>query len=130
MKIFLIIFALALFASSCGFRKYVWFISLGYGAAIALIGVGLLFIFSSELTLVTVLQCVLLIVYGCRLSGISEIQIFDSDHDSIYPTLLSKRSQMAGGIMKKNQVIKFFRLKLHLSPRYNLISSQKGGFNF
>lgn len=69
MKIFLIIFALALFASSCGFRKYVWFISLGYGAAIALIGVGLLFIFSSELTLVTVLQCVLLIVYGCRLSG-------------------------------------------------------------
>ncbi|MGN0269377.1 MAG: DUF1295 domain-containing protein [Candidatus Weimeria sp.] len=53
MKIFLIIFALALFASSCGFRKYVWFISLGYGAAIALIGVGLLFIFSSELTLET-----------------------------------------------------------------------------
>lgn len=37
---------------------------------------------------------------------------------------------MAGGIMKKNQVIKFFRLKLHLSPRYNLISSQKDGFNF
>ena len=60
MKIFLIIFALALIASSCGFRKYVWFISLGYGAAIALIGVGLLFIFPSELTLVTTLQCVLL----------------------------------------------------------------------
>ena len=69
MKIFLIIFVLALIASSCGFRKYVWFISLGYGAAIALIGVGLLFIFPSELTLVTTLQCVLLIIYGCRLSG-------------------------------------------------------------
>lgn len=42
MKTFLIIFVLAMIASSCGFRKYVWFISLGYGAAVALIGAGLL----------------------------------------------------------------------------------------
>ncbi len=69
MKALLIILVLALIASSCGFRKYVWFISLGYGAAIALIGAGLLVIFSKNLTLVTILQCVLLIVYGGRLSG-------------------------------------------------------------
>ena len=69
MKTFLIILALALIASSCGFRKYVWFISLGYGAAVALIGAGLLFLFSHTLTAGTVLQCVLFIVYGCRLSG-------------------------------------------------------------
>ena len=50
MQSFLILLALALIASSCGFRKYVWFISIGYGAAIALIGVGLLAIFGGSLT--------------------------------------------------------------------------------
>lgn len=69
MKTFLIILLLALIASSCGFRKYVWFISLGYGAAVALIGIGLLFLFPQDLTLGTALECVLFIVYGCRLSG-------------------------------------------------------------
>lgn len=69
MKIILIVLLLALIASSCGFREYVWFISIGYGAAIALIGVGLLFIFSHSLTLGSILECVLLIAYGCRLSG-------------------------------------------------------------
>lgn len=69
MQSFLILLALALIASSCGFRKYVWFISIGYGAAIALIGVGLLAIFGGSLTVGTALQCVLLVVYGCRLTG-------------------------------------------------------------
>ena len=69
MQSFLILLALALIASSCGFRKYVWFISIGYGAAIALIGVGLLAIFGGSLTVGTALQCVLLVVYGCRLAG-------------------------------------------------------------
>lgn len=69
MKVFFILLILALLASSCGFRKYVWFISLGYGAAVALIGAGLLFLYSDSLTAGTLLQCVLFIVYGCRLSG-------------------------------------------------------------
>lgn len=69
MKTFLIILVLALIASSCGFRKYVWFISLGYGAAVALLGAGLLVIFNEALTVGTALECVLFITYGCRLSG-------------------------------------------------------------
>ena len=69
MKAFLILLILALLASACGFRKYVWFISLGYGAAVALIGAGLLVLFRNSLSVGTVLQCVLLAVYGCRLSG-------------------------------------------------------------
>jgi steroid 5-alpha reductase family enzyme len=69
MQSFLILLVLALVASSCGFRKYVWFISIGYGAAIALIGVGLLAIFGGSLTVGPALQCVLLVVYGCRLAG-------------------------------------------------------------
>ena len=50
MKYFLILLVLALIASSCGFYKYVWFISIGYGAAVALIGAGLLVLFSGNLT--------------------------------------------------------------------------------
>lgn len=69
MSNFLLLLALALVASSCGFHKYVWFISIGYGAAVALIGVGLLVLFGGSLTVGTALQCALLIVYGCRLSG-------------------------------------------------------------
>lgn len=69
MRSFLILLALALVASSCGFRKYVWFISIGYGAAIGLIGVGLLALFRDSLTVGTALQCALLVVYGCRLAG-------------------------------------------------------------
>lgn len=69
MNNFLVLLVLALVASSCGFHKYVWFISVGYGAAVALIGVGLLVMFGGSLTLGTALQCVLFVVYGCRLAG-------------------------------------------------------------
>lgn len=69
MKTILIILILALIASSCGFRKYVWFISIGYGAAIALIGAGLLFIFADSLSIGSTLECLFLIIYGCRLAG-------------------------------------------------------------
>lgn len=67
--VFFILLAVALFASSCGFKKYVWFISLGYGAAVAVIGLTLLVGFHASLTAGTALQCILFIIYGCRLSG-------------------------------------------------------------
>lgn len=67
--VFLILFVLALAASACGFKKYVWFISIGYGAAVAAIGVGLLVIYRHALTIGTVLQSALFIGYGCRLAG-------------------------------------------------------------
>lgn len=66
---FLTLFIVALVISSIGFKKFVWFISLGYGFAIAGIGVTLMVMFHSSLTPVTVIMSVLLIVYGCRLSG-------------------------------------------------------------
>lgn len=69
MDTLLILFAVALVACSCGFHTYVWFISIGYGAAIALIGAALLVLHSGSLTAGTVLQCALLAVYGCRLAG-------------------------------------------------------------
>ena len=66
---FLILFLVALVISSIGFRKFVWFISLGYGFSIAGIGAAMLLLFAKELTPVTVILCLLCIVYGLRLGG-------------------------------------------------------------
>ena len=63
------IFAVALLFSACGFKKYVWFISIGYGFSVAAIGAALLLLFRGGLTGGTVAACVLFIVYGCRLGG-------------------------------------------------------------
>lgn len=67
--LFLIILAVALLASACGFKKYVWFISIGYGFSVAAIGAALLVLFRDTLTLGTVIACLLFLAYGCRLSG-------------------------------------------------------------
>ena len=56
-------------ASACGFKRYVWFISKGYGAAVAAIGVALLVMFGARSGVASALQALLLVAYGCRLSG-------------------------------------------------------------
>ncbi|MBE6940002.1 MAG: DUF1295 domain-containing protein [Ruminococcaceae bacterium] len=61
--------AAALLISSIGFKKYVWFISLGYGFSIAGMGLLMLIVLSKNLTLGTILACVLFVIYGCRLGG-------------------------------------------------------------
>jgi len=63
------IFAAALVVSAIGFKKYVWFISLGYGFSIAAEGLLMLFLFAGNMNIGLVLASLLLIVYGCRLGG-------------------------------------------------------------
>lgn len=59
----------ALAVSSLGWKKFVYFISLGYGFSIAAMGVAAALIFMKQLTLPTALLCLLLAAYGCRLGG-------------------------------------------------------------
>lgn len=66
---FLILFIIAMVISSIGFKKFVWFISLGYGFSIAGLGVAMLVIFSEHLSPITAILCILCIIYGCRLGG-------------------------------------------------------------
>jgi len=66
---FLILFLIAMVISSIGFKKFVWFISIGYGFSIAAIGVALLVLFRSGLSVGTVIFSCLFIAYGCRLGG-------------------------------------------------------------
>ena len=66
---FWLLFAAAMLISSIGFKKYVWFISLGYGFSIAGEGLLMAILYGKTLTPGTLICCLLFIVYGCRLGG-------------------------------------------------------------
>ena len=66
---FLIIFAAILLVSSIGFKKYVWFISIGYGFSITITGVSLILLYKSSLDIYELIASIILILYGIRLSG-------------------------------------------------------------
>ena len=68
---FLIMLAVALVVRSIGFKKYVWFISIGYGFAVAAIGVALLAVFHGSLVAGTVIASLLFIIQTVqKLSGL------------------------------------------------------------
>jgi steroid 5-alpha reductase family enzyme len=62
-----ILFALAMIVSAGGFYRVVYFISIGYAASIAAMAVCAVIIFFQNLTLLSLLQSLLLAVYGLRL---------------------------------------------------------------
>lgn len=64
-----IVTIVCLIGCAIGFKKFVWFMSIGYGLAIALAGVCLAIMFNSSLSFVTILQCLVFVAYGCRLAG-------------------------------------------------------------
>jgi len=66
---FLILIIVALVVSAVGFYKYVYFISLGYGFSVAVMGVVMFIMYFGVLDWGTTLMCILFLVYGCRLGG-------------------------------------------------------------
>lgn len=64
-----IIFVVCLAGCIIGFKNFVWFMSIGYGLAIALGGISLMIMFSSQLTITTIVQCFVLLAYGIRLAA-------------------------------------------------------------
>ena len=79
MLLFLVMFVVALVFSSIGFKKYVWFISIGYGFAVAAIGAALLVAGCGQLSAGMVCACVLFIVY--QMVTISVCPITNDVHD-------------------------------------------------
>ena len=63
-----IVFVACLLACSIGFKKFVWFMSIGYGLGIAAGGAAILCIFFSRLNWLSVFQCAVLLFYGIRLA--------------------------------------------------------------
>jgi len=69
MAVFLTAFCVAALISAIGFKKFVWFISLGYGFAVTGIGIAMLIFGFDVLDIYTVLLLALLMIYGLRLGG-------------------------------------------------------------
>lgn len=64
---FAILLLVCLAVSAVGFYRYVYFISLGYGFSIAAEGIVMLLIYRRDLEIGTIILCLFLLVYGCRL---------------------------------------------------------------
>ncbi len=68
-----IFFALSLLVCLCGFKKYVYFMSIGYGFSVAIIGAAMAVLgltgAYANLTVAHYIQFVLFVIYGFRLSG-------------------------------------------------------------
>ena len=75
---FWLLFAAAMLISSMGFKKYVWFISLGYGFSIAGEGLLMAILYGKTLTPGTLICCLLFVIYGCRLGGYLAVREFKS----------------------------------------------------
>lgn len=73
---FWILLIVAAVCCSMGFKKFVWFMSIGYGLAVAGIGVtiGVMSIVRGEWSVPFLLFCVLMVVYGFRLGGFLAIR--------------------------------------------------------
>lgn len=69
MSTFAIAFVVAMAVSAIGFKKYVWFISIGYGFAVCALGITYFILFHSIMDAGTIAACVLFILYGLRLGG-------------------------------------------------------------
>lgn len=64
-------FGVALIACAIGFKKFVWFLSIGYGFAVAALGIGYAVFggIHGTLDIIGIVQCLLFVLYGARLSG-------------------------------------------------------------
>lgn len=65
LSVLIVIIAL----SAVGFYKFVYFISIGYGLAVAGAGLTIACLYSGMITFPTFMLCFLLIIYGLRLAG-------------------------------------------------------------
>ncbi len=66
---FILVFGAILLVSSIGFKKYVWFISIGYGFSITATGIMMLIMYGKTLDIFGIIASIILILYGIRLSG-------------------------------------------------------------
>ncbi len=79
-KMMWLFFVVALLCCSIGFKKFVWFMSVGYGLASAGIGLAMLIVsLTKGFNFLFVVQCILFIVYGIRLGGFLLIRELKSE---------------------------------------------------
>jgi len=84
---------------SIGFKKFVWFISIGYGAAVAGEGIAMIFMFWNRLTVATVIILIVLIGYACRLAGFLTMrEIKSASYRKVAKEITKDGSDMSFGV--------------------------------
>ena len=93
---FWILLAASAVACAIGFKKYIWFISIGYGLSISAIGIALICIYASQLSdIPKLVSCILFILYGFRLGGYLLIrELKSASYNSKMKTEISDGSKM------------------------------------
>lgn len=98
MNTLIILSIVALVVSSVGWKKFVYFISIGYGYSIAAFGVSLLALYRSALTLPQALLCLTLLLYGIRLGTfVLTREIKSASYRSQLPDLTKTSKPMGFG---------------------------------
>lgn len=85
-KLFLYLYIISLISGSVGFYNFIWFVSVGYGISVFTLGFSMLILIKTELTLGTILLCLILILYGIRLTT----YLLKRDFSSNYKQLIEK----------------------------------------
>lgn len=87
---FIVALAVAMLASAVGFKQYIWFISIGYGFAIAAIGAALLIMFHGRMDAAQWIACILGylgIIYvmfsGARRLEIRQNRVYGNDPEYV-----------------------------------------------
>lgn len=107
LGIFMIVAAVL---TAVGFYRYVYFLSVGYGLAIAGLGITIAVIFHGDMTVLNYLQCLLLLTYGVRLSGFLIIR--EAKNAAYRKTLEQAAAEAASG---ERSVPFFVKLAIWLS---------------
>ncbi len=85
-----VLLIVAMLISALGFIKYVYFISLGYGFSVAGIGLTMLILCRENLSISTMILCVLFMIYGVRLGGYLAYREIKS---AAYNTMIKKETK-------------------------------------
>ena len=67
MDYLLILLAVSLAFSGLGWIYFIYFFSIGYGFSIAALAITLTVLFRDALSVPTVLMCIVMVIFGCRL---------------------------------------------------------------
>lgn len=94
----LILFIITLVICLIGFKRYVWFISIGYGLSISGIAVGLIALFNFGLTVPTFVYCLIMTAYGIRLGGYLLYRELKTAYNSRMEGEISDGSGMSIGV--------------------------------
>ncbi len=89
----------SLIVSALGWKKFLYFISLGYGFSIAAMGLVMLVMYWASLELHTLLPALLLVAYGCRLGGfLLHRELRSTSYRKELPSLTMSSHEMGVGV--------------------------------